>query len=269
MVDKSEKFRWLVRLGFAARGVVYILIGYLFLSTTGQSQADDGARGAFDYLQDIPFGTPILYLCALGLLGYALYRLSSPLFDIEHYGSDKKGIAHRVGHGASGIAHLVLAYTAFQFAQGNKQSSGGTSGAEEATGTVLSMGFGPAIIGIVGLGFLIAGLMQGKKAITGDFMNRIAGRAPDFTKYLGHAGYAARAVVFVVIGWSLMQSAWFDSSSQVKSLGAAVASLRDDGVWFTLVAIGLLLFGVFSLVMARYRTVPDLGPDGLKPAYRL
>lgn len=267
MVDKSEKFRWLVRLGFAARGVVYLLLGYLFLAATGQSRADRGARGVFDFLQEVPGGTPILYLCALGLIGYALYRLSSLLFDAENYGRDKKGIAQRLGHGASGLAHLVLAYTAFQFARGNQQSSGG-GGAQDATNTILSMEFGSVVIGIIGLCFLGAAFAQAKKAISGEFMQRVSPSAPDFTKIVGHAGFAARAVVFAVISWSLVESAWLSESSQVKTLGEAVSSLRDHGVLFTLVAVGLLLFGVFSLIMARYRTVPDLGPDGMKPSYR-
>lgn len=267
MVDKSEKYRWLVRLGFAARGVVYLLLGYLFLASTGQSQAEQGARGVFNYLQEVPGGTPILYLCALGLVGYALYRLSSLLFDTENYGRDKMGIAQRLGHGASGLAHLVLAFTAFQFARGNQQSSGG-GGAQQATNTIMSMEFGAIVIGILGLCFLGAALAQAKKAVTGDFMQRVSPRAPGFTKIVGHAGFAARTVVFAVIGWSFVQSAWLSSSSQIKTLGEAISSLRDNGVPFTLVAIGLLLFGVFSLVMARYRTVPDLGPEGVKPSFR-
>ncbi|GGC20248.1 hypothetical protein GCM10011371_04940 [Novosphingobium marinum] len=273
MVDKSEKFRWLARLGFAARGVVYTLVGYLFLTGgSGGNSGSGGAQSAFAWIQEVPGGTVILYLCALGLFGYALYRLASPAFDIENYGSDKKGVGHRIGHAASGVAHLVLAYTAFQFASGDKQSSGsgsGGGGAQEAAGTVLSVEFGSVILGIVGIGFLIAAFAQAKKAVSGDFMNRVSPRAPGFVKPLGHAGYAARAVVFAIIGWSLVQSAWISSSSQVKTLGDAVMSLRDDGIIFTLVALGLLLFGIFSLFLARYRIVPDLGPDGRTPTYRL
>lgn len=266
MVNKSEKFRWLVRLGFAARGVVYLLLGYLFLAATGQSQAEDGPEGVFQYLQGVPGGAPVLYLCALGLIGYALYRLSSLLFDADNYGHDKMGIAQRLGHGASGLAHLLLAYTAFQFAQGNQSSGGGE--AEAATSTILSMEFGAIVVGIVGLCFMGAAFAQAKKAITGEFMQRISSDAPRFTKIIGHAGFAARAVAFAVISWSFVMSAWLSSSSQVKTLGGAVSSLREYGVLFTLVAIGLLLFGVFSLVLARYRTIPDLDPNGTKPSYR-
>lgn len=266
MVDKSEKFRWLARLGFAARGVVYFLIGYLAVS--GARGGNDGAEGTFDYLQQIPLGTPILYACALGLLGYALFRLSSAIFDSEHYGSDSQGIAHRVGHGASGVAHLLLAYTAFQFATGAQSgASGGSGQAQQAASTVLSASLGALVIGAVGLAFLFAAVNQARKAITANFMRRVSPRAPDWVEYLGRAGYAARFVVFLVIGWSLIRSAWFDSSTEVKTLGEAIGSLSDDGLLYTAVAVGLLLFGVFSLFLARYRIIPDLGPQGLRPQF--
>ena len=262
MVDKSEKFGWLVRLGFAARGLVYLLIGYLALTA---NRGDKGPEGAMSWLRDVPLGVPLLYLSALGLLAYALYRLASLLFDIEHYGTGGEGVAHRIGHGASGVAHLLLAWTAFQFAQGDKQSASG-GGAEEAAGSLLSFSFGSLLLGLIGLGFFVAAAMQARSAVTGSFMERVAGNAPSFARPLGHAGHAARAVVFAIIGWSLIQSAWFSSTAEVKTLGEAVSSLADDGTIYTLVAIGLLLFGIFSLAIARYRIVPDIARTDLRPS---
>lgn len=259
MIDKSEKFRWLVRLGFAARGLVYLLIGYLALSAAG---GDRGPEGAFSYIREVPLGVPLLYLSALGLLGYALYRLCSLLFDIDGFGTDGNGIAHRIGHGASALAHLMFAYTAFQIAQGDQ--SGG-AGAQEAAGALISFSFGSLLLGIIGLGFLVAAAMQGKKAYTCEFMRRVSNRAPSFVATLGRAGYAARAIVFLIIGWSLVQSAWLSSTARVKTLGDAVASLSDNGPWYTIVAIGLLLFGAFSLFLARYRVVPDLDGAAMRP----
>ena len=262
MVDKSEKFRWLVQLGFAARGLVYLLIGYLALTA---SRGDKGPEGAMSWLQDVPLGVPLLYLSALGLLAYALYRLASLLIDVDNHGTSGKGVASRVGHGASGLMHLVLAWTAFQFAQGDKQSASG-SGAEEAAGSLLTFSFGSLLLGLIGLGFFAAAAMQAKSAVTGSFMKRVAGNAPAFAKPLGHAGHAARAVVFAIIGWSLIRSAWFSSTTEVKTLGEAVSSLAHDGTIYTLVAIGLLLFGLFSLAIARYRIVPDIDRADLRPS---
>lgn len=263
MTGKSEKFEWLVRLGFAARGLVYLLMGYLALSA---ADGDTGPEGAFSWLRDVPLGVPLLYLTALGLLGYALYRLCSPLFDIENRGTDGKGIVYRVGHAASAVAHLTLAWIAFQIAQGQRQAASG-SAAEHAAGSLLAFNFGSLLLGAIGLGFLVAAVMQAKSAVTGDFMRGIAGDAPQFVKFLGHGGFAARAMVFLVIGWSLIQSAWFASTAQIKTLGEAVSSLAGQGALYTLVAIGLLLFGLFGMVMARYQIVPRVNGTGLRPRF--
>lgn len=264
MVDKSEKFSWLVRLGYAARGLVYILLGYLALSTAGQ--AEGGGEAAFDMLQDVPLGTPLLWLMAVGLLAYAVYKLLGGIADIENRGTDGKGAAKRIGDVASGVAHGFLAYAAYQFATGAQQAASDGSG--ERAGAVLQWDLGGIVIGLIGLGFIVGALMQAKSAVTAHFMDRVSPRAPTGVEMVGRAGHAARGVVFAIIGWSLMQSAWFSSERQVKGLGEAILSLRDNGALYTLVAIGLLLFGVFSLVVARYRIIPDLGPEGIKPSFR-
>jgi hypothetical protein len=255
MVDKSEKFNWLVRLGYAARGLVYILLGYLALSRPGD---DSGPEGAFSYLQEVPLGTPILYLCVIGLIAYSIYKFCSLLLDVENRGSDAKGLMYRIGNAAGGVAYLALAYTAYEFAQGSKQNASSGGGAHEAAGTVLSFGLGSLVLGLIGVGFIVAGVMQAKGAVTGSFMKRMKADAPHFVEYLGRAGFAARAVVFLIIGWSLVRSAWLSSTAQVKTLGEAVSSLADNGTLYTLVAAGLLLFGVFSLFAARYRIIPDI-----------
>ena len=261
-IDKSRGFITLVRLGYAARGVVYILLGYLALSTRGEAR--EGASSVFDYLQDVPLGSVILWLVALGLLAYAGFKLISGIGDPQHRGSKPKGILKRVGDGASGIAHLFLAYAAFQFASGGKHAAeGGQS--QQMAGTVMDFSVGAFVLGLVGLGFIVGAFMQAKSAVTADFMKHVDGRAPTGVEAVGRAGSAARMVVFALIGWSLIQSAWLSQSGKVKGLGEAILALRDDGVIYTLVAIGLLLFGVFSLVMARYRIIPDFEKRDLKP----
>jgi hypothetical protein len=128
--------------------------------------------------------------------------------------------------------------------------------------------YGSFVLGLVGLGFLAAAVMQGKSAATGSFMHRISRKAPPFIEYAGRAGFAARAIVFAIIGWSLMRSAWFDSTAQVKTLGEAVGSLADNGTLYALVGVGLLLFGVFSLFVARYQVIPRIDPQRVKSQFR-
>jgi len=271
MVDKSEKFTQLVRVGYFSRAILYGVLGLIAL--TSAEKIGEGTNGVMQAVQDFPAGTVILWILVIGLTAYALFRFASTFFDIEHNGSDGKGWAKRIGHAGSALGHLALAWSAYQFATsesggGSGAGSGSSAGAQQAAAGVLSMSLGPVVLGIAGLCFIAAALFQAKKGFTGDFMHRVSSRAPDATRWIGGAGYIARAIVYLIIGWSLVQAGWLSSSGEVETLGGAIASLSDDGIWFTLVAIGLLLFGVFSLILARYRIIPDLDMRGKVPSFR-
>ncbi|WP_120078531.1 DUF1206 domain-containing protein [Aurantiacibacter odishensis] len=266
MVDKSEKFNWLVRVGYFSRAILYAVVGIIAL--TSAQKIADGTNGVFRAIEDFPAGTAILWIMVIGLAAYGLFRLCSPLFDIENEGSDAKGWGKRLGHLGSAVGHFALAYSAYKFASSDGGGSSG-GGAQEAASGVLSVEFGGIILGLLGIAFFIAAFAQAKKSYTGEFMHRISGQAPDHTRTIGRIGYAARAVVFVVIGWSLFQAGFMSAGSeQVKTLGDAVASLADDGAIFTLVAIGLIAFGILSLILARYRIIPEMGPHGKVPSFR-
>jgi len=264
MGDKSEKFSLLVRLGYAARGLVYVLFGYLALSAACDASA--GPEASFDMLQDIPFGSAVLYVTAVGLLAYAVYKLIAAVGDLEHHGSDAKGIAQRIGYFASGLAHTVLAWTAFQFAHGDKQSSAG-DGSGQAARTLLSWDLGAAVLGLIGIGFVLGAAFQARSAFTAHFMRTVGAGAPAAVCWIGRIGHAARAVVFVVMGWSLIRSAWLHSGAEVRGLGGALTSLRENGALYTIVALGLLMFGIFSLIVARFRIIPDVGRSDFKPSF--
>jgi len=63
------------------------------------------------------------------------------------------------------------------------------------------------------------------------------------------------------MSWSLAQSAWSENGQEVRSVGQALLDLRDMGIVYTLVALGLMIFGVFSLITARYRIIADPDPN--------
>ncbi|MEO1967967.1 MAG: DUF1206 domain-containing protein [Sphingomonadaceae bacterium] len=265
-IDKSEKFTWLVRVGYFSRALLYGVLGLLAL--TSAQKIANGTSGVFKAIEDYPAGNVLLWIMVVGLAAYALFRFSSFAFDIENNGSDAKGWMQRIGHGGSAIGHLVFAYIAYQLASshGHVQAGGG---ARKAASGLLSAEFGGVILGLLGIAFIATAFFQAKKGISGEFMNRIAGSAPSGTRWLGLAGYCARAVVYGVVGWSLFKAGFLSGGAdQVKTLGAAVESLAGNGIIFKLTAIGLLLFGAFSLILSRYRIIPDLDESRLKPAFR-
>ena len=275
MVDKSEKFNWLVRVGYLSRAILYIMLGYIAL--TSASAISEGTKGIFRAIENLPAGTAILWIMTVGLVFYGLFRLCSPLFDIENNGSDAKGWGKRIGHAGSAVGHFALAWSAYQLASGPGGGSGGGSssggsgggGAQEAAAGVLTADFGGTVLGILGLIFFIVAIFQFKKGLSGEFMARISPQAPDATRWLGGAGFCARGVVYAIIGWSLIQAGFLSQGAQeVRTLGDALASLAGQGWIFTVTAVGLLLFGLFSLILARYRIIPELDSDAGVPKFR-
>jgi Domain of Unknown Function (DUF1206) len=86
MADAAAQLTILTRLGFATRGLIYLAISYLILST---GRAED-PQGALEYLGQ-GGGRVILGMMTLGSLAYGIWRLSDAVFDIERHGSDKAG----------------------------------------------------------------------------------------------------------------------------------------------------------------------------------
>jgi hypothetical protein len=165
------------------------------------------------------------------------------------------------------VAHTVLAWTAFQFARGDKQSATG-DGSDQAANTLLAWDAGSVVLGLVGLGFVLGAVFQARSALTAHFMRSVGAGAPAAVCWLGRVGHAARAVVFLIIGWSLIKSGWIGNSAEVKGLGDALVELRGNGVLYPVVGVGLLMFGAFSLIVARFRIIPDVDRSDLKPQLR-
>lgn len=254
---RVTRLDWIAKAGYAARGVVYILFGWLALSA--RSNAEEGKEGVFDAIQDMPMGEILLPLTALGLIAYGIYRLTCAFLDVEGKGNEPKGLAGRAAQFFSGVIHLALAYTATQFIGGDKtEPTGDGETTREATRTLLDYELGDTGLWIVALGFFIAAGWQAYRAFKSKHMKNLSADAPPFAETIGRIGVATRGLVFAVIGYSFVRSAQTENAEQAKAMGSAVASLYEMGWVYTFVAVGLILFGVFSLIQARYRIVPPV-----------
>lgn len=255
LMNRLRRVEIFARLGYLARGIVYVLLGYLaFASSRAKNPSNVLAE-----IEEMPLGEPILLLVGMGLAFYGLFRLYGAALNIGGEDDNIVGIGKRIGHVASGLGHFVLAYVAINAAAGTSApaKTGGEEKTGEAASFLLSLPAGEIILALIGLGFLAAAAEQGHKAWSGKFMRELQGDTPHAAKYIGHAGYAARAVVFAIIGWNIASSALAGNASDVGGIGLALEKLRENETVFTLVALGLLLFGLFSMVMARFARIRD------------
>ncbi len=256
-VGDLKRLELWARLGYAARGFVYLLLGWIALSTGRALSTND----AVAEVEKLPVSSLLLPLLAAGLFGYALFKIYSAAVDLDHKGDDGKGGVARLAQGIGGIGYLALSWFAVNVMTGDKggaksgQAAGsGGSGQEAATDVAQAPG-GDWLLILAALVVIGVGISQFVIAYKAKFMDRMPG-APGLVKPLGQFGYAARGLVIAITGWFLLQAGM--DGERVRSFGDALALLRNEHGWlFQLVAAGLVAFGITSLVMARYRPIED------------
>lgn len=254
-IDAAARLTTLTRIGFAARGLLYFVIGFLVIRT---GQAEDPG-GALAYVAQ-GGGRWLLALMAAGLIAYGIWRLADAVLDVERRGTDGKGLAERVAAGVSGLIHLGLAWQAFTLMSGSG-TSGNRDMAGESAGAALQLPGGTVLLVLTGAVLIGVGLYQIVKAVTGGFLRhlepQISGRA--WVKLSGRAGYAARGLIFTIIGGFVMNAGLEERPDEAGGMADALAWLSSP--WDLLIAVGLIGFGLFSMVEARYRIIRDVrGP---------
>ena len=256
----------LARLGYGARGVVYGLVGGLaLLAAIGSGGQTGGSRSALQTLLSQPFGKIWLVLIGLGLFGFCAWRILEALTDADHRGSDLKGWGMRGAHLISGIIYAGLAISALNLALGRGSGGGEDQAAQDWTAWLMGQPFGQWLVGLIGLAIAGTGLAFIVKAWRGNVTERLSLPVDkrDWIVTLGRMGFAARGVVFLMIGGFLILAAIHASSSEVHGLGGALQALQQQPygwVLLALTALGLFAFGLFGLIQARYRHIdaPDL-----------
>lgn len=254
------RFEYLARFGYAARGIVYVLVGAMaLLSSFGGKEADQ--ESALQMVLNQPFGWIWLGLIGLGLIGFIVWRLAQALLNADSHPSDAKGYVIRGGMLISAITYTGLASFAIQNALQLSISSGGSGNSKESwTAWLMQQPFGPYLVGIVGLAIIGAGLAQLIKGLKRRYLKYVD-ISPERNRMLDLAcvyGLSARGVVFLIIGSFFLYAAWAANSGETGSTAEAMAWVRQlpfGGILYALVALGLFAFGAYGLIEARYRVV--------------
>ncbi len=251
---------WLGRLGYAAKGVVYALVGILAAQAAlGRGGATTDTEGALERILQAPFGRVLLGITALGLLGHAIWRFTQAAMDTENKGTDAKGVVTRAAYTVIGLIYAGLALSALRFARG----SGGDDGDETQgrTAWLLGQPFGRWLVALVGLTVVAVGLFQLYRAYRAEFrehlrLSEMSASQARWVTAIGRLGYAARGIVFGIIGGFLIVAGLQSEPEAARGLGGALDTLarQSQGKWLLgIVAAGLIAYGSFMLVQARYR----------------
>jgi hypothetical protein len=258
---RQPQFEWLARFGLVARGIVYALVGGLaFALALGAGGKATNQQGALRTIAGQPFGTVLLVAIAIGLGGYALWRLVRAA--IGHGPEQSDDAKDRIAGFGSGIAYAALCVTAVKIVigAGGGQRSGHP---DHAAAGVLGWTGGPWLVGLAGAVLLGVAADQAYKGIRRTFLekSKTEQMTPEVKRVftaLGVFGHLARTVVFGLMGYFLIRAAIdFDAKEAVGLDGAIakIAHLSYGPVLLGIVAAGLIGFGLYSLADARYRRI--------------
>ena len=248
------------RIGYMARGVVYVLIGILAVMWAfGLGGKATGPNGMFKFIKGIPFGEVILWAIGIGLIGYIIWKGILAIVDPEDKGLKGKGLIARIGYLVSAILNSAIAYNAIKTAL--HLSSGGEGTQKSISAKVLSEPFGEWAIGIVGsiiIGYGIWEMFNGFKV---KFMKelKIYNMNPHeikMTKKAGKIGLISRGLVFGLIGYFVILTAITSNPRHTKGLGGALSKLAQQPYGHFLLGIagtGLILYGLYGIIRGRYQ----------------
>ncbi|EMR03417.1 DUF1206 domain-containing protein [Cesiribacter andamanensis] len=254
------------RVGIAAKGLVYLLIGLLAaMAVFGEGGKVGDQQNAFQWILQQPFGQILLGIVILGLLGYVVWRMIMAFKDPDGLGTDAKAMFKRAGFFFSGLVYLFFAFSAARMLipeLGSGSGSGG-EGRQLLIAKVLEQPFGQILLGIFAAIVIGKGIFQLYRGITGKFKGHVDEQHMNHKEHevymkTGRMGYIARGVVFAILGYFLVQAAMQSDSSEAGGTGEALNFLSMSGGPYLLaaVALGLICYGIFMFVKSKYRYIP-------------
>ncbi len=250
----------LTRLGYAIKGLIYIIIGLLAIQgALGKSSTPADQLGAIAAISKLPYGMLALWIVLIGLISYSLWGLIRAFLDPFHKGNDTEGLLIRGGYLVSAVTYASFILPTYELITG----AGGGSQSHQTVkfvAAVMSTTWGRVGVGILGLAVVAGGFYQIYLGITSNFDKQFKPYALNpqqlkIAKQLGRYGTIARGVVFALVGFFLCLAAFYANPSTAKGFNGALNFLARQpyGLWLLgIIALGLIAFGIYSVMSAAW-----------------
>lgn len=255
--------RFLARAGFFARGLMYVVIGWIAVQIAfGNTSQQADRSGALQTLGRTPAGQIALWVLVVGFFGMALWRLSQAVFGTPA-GSRRKAVWARLVNLGKAAVYAVLGYGVVRYALGAGSPPSTDQQSVDLTATLMRHPGGRALIVVIGLVLIGTGIYLGFQAWREKFedtldLSKMRPAARRITEWLGRLGGVTRAVVFLIAGIFLIVAAVDANPGQAKGIDSSLRALAAAplGPWLlALVAAGLIMFGLYSCCVAWWRRI--------------
>jgi len=250
----------LARLGYASKAFVYAIVGLLAAAAAfNRGGAVTDTRGALRVILSHPFGNVLLFVLAVGLCGYALWRILGVVLDPERHGTRFGGLVIRLGHLIRALVYGGLGIEAFRLARGLRASQGTDTTIRLWTASLLELPMGDWLVGAIGAIAAAYGISEIVEAIRDrnpevrDLTPLDPGRRR-LLERICRFGVAARALIIVVLGILLIRAAYQHDPGTAAGVRGSILELAGvGGRWLlAFMAVGLMAYAVDQALHARY-----------------
>ena len=249
---------WLARSGYAARGAVYVIVGFFAISAAlGAGQAVD-SEGAMRKILGESFGEVLLLIISLGLFSFSAWRLTQAIGDTDGHGGDAKGLLIRAGLIGSAVVHGLLALFALSLLITLPDSA--NEGGKDSLQRMLGWEYANLLVQAMALVPLGVGLAHLIKAWRANFQRYFHAdeRIMRWVRPISRIGLLTRGCAFLIIAALLFSSAHNYQPTDPPGLKQVLQALQSmpAGTWLLLtIGLGLLAFALYSLAEARWRRI--------------
>ncbi|WP_151524902.1 DUF1206 domain-containing protein [Serinicoccus kebangsaanensis] len=241
----------LARVGFAASGLIHLVLGWIAGRVAFGSGGEADTSGAIATVREAPAGPVLLWVCVVGFLALALFQLLDGLLG-------GGGAGDRVKAVGKGVLYAALGVISSRFATGGG-SSGGQESSADVTGRLMEVPGGRILVGVVALAVIGVAVYHVYKGLAQTFLDDLSGgvrgELARWVKVAGTVGYAAKGLALVVVGSLFGLAAWQADPDEAQGMDGALKALAGQPfgtVLLLVVAVGLALYGLYSFARARY-----------------
>lgn len=259
--EVSQAVRVMYRLGYAAKGLVFLIIGVmaLMLSLGMGGQLSD-PTDALRVIHRQPFGQSLLLLMGVSLLGFVFWRIAQAIFNVEHNPRTPMNTVKRIGYALSGLAYLSLSVLAIRgFMDGRVQQK--SEGSMALTAKALEMPVGPALVMLAGAIIIGVGIVHAYLGLSKRFMKvyeqgSMTEKEREIVTTSGMIGLPARGFTFGIIGYFFIRAGMHANASETKNTKGVmehILSLPFGEIILLVIATGFICYAVYCFAAARFR----------------
>ena len=250
----------LARLGYASKAFIYATVGLLAAAAALKHGGEvTDTRGALRVILSHPFGNAVLFILAIGLCGYAVWRILDAVLGRQRR-NGVTGLGKRIGLLIRALVYGGLGLEAFRLARGLRGSHGTDTTVRLWTAKVMALPMGDWLVGIGGAMTAVYGVSQIIAAIkdSGEERLDLSSLEPARRRTLNgicRFGLASRALIIVVLGVLLVRAAMLHDPGTAAGVRGSILNLAGagPGTWLLgFMAVGLIAYAVDQALHARY-----------------